>query len=368
MRLDKGMITGKQMMLALLCFLQASALLTSFLSAVTRNDSWIVTVLAAVCFIPVALIYRELIFAFPGKNLIQMLICGFGPVAGKTLGALYVWFLFSLTSLNLKDLSDFSKLTLMPQTPPAVLTALCLLVAAMAVARGIVLVVRYGALFSVSALIILVITVLFLIGQMEFKNLLPAFRLPVIKYVQGTHIVLTIPYGESVAFLMIAPNLSLSREAFTRRFFQGFFAGALVFLVVIVRDIAVLGNTMEMLTLPSLVSLRLVNLGPALSRMEILFAIVLIVLLFFKIMFLYYVSVVAVAQLFGLTGYRGLVLAAGAFILTYGQSLYPTGVEHSASGQEIVPILWTFFEALVPLALLLAAKLRGLPRPQEDGA
>lgn len=368
MKLDKGMITGRQLMLTLLCFLQASALLTSFLSVVTRNDSWIVTVLAAVCFIPVAFIYRGLIYAFPGMNLMQMLVRGFGPAAGKTLGALYVWFLFTLTSLNLKDLSDFSKLTLMPQTPAVVLTALCLLVAAIAVRRGIVLVVRYSALFSVVALVILSVSTLFLIGQMEFKNLLPPFQLPVLKYVQGTHIVLTIPFSESVAFLMIAPNFRLSREDYTRRFFQGFFFGTLVFLTVVVRDIAVLGNTLEMLTLPSLVTLRLVNLGPTLSRMEILFAVVLISLLFFKIMFLYYTSVIAMAQLFDLTSYRGLVLAAGAFMLTYAYSLYPTSVAHAASGRQVVPILWTFFEILVPLALLTAAKLRGLPKPAEGAA
>jgi spore germination protein KB len=131
------------------------------------------------------------------------------------------------------------------------------------------------------------------------------------------------------------------------------------------RDIAVLGNTLHLFTLPALVTLRLVNLGMALSRMEILFAVALIMLMFFKITFLYYAAVIAVAQLFNLGAYRHIVLAASALIIAYGLTLYPCPVEHAASAREIVPIIWTLFEILLPLLTFVIAKLRKLPKARE---
>lgn len=116
-----------------------------------------------------------------------------------------------------------------------------------------------------------------------------------------------------------------------------------------IRDIAVLGNTINLFMLPSLVTLRLVNLGVTLSRMEILFAAVLILLLFFKITFLYYITVLAVAQLFKFKNYKYLVLILGALMISYGLMLYPYPVEHVASAQQVIPFIWTPFEILIPL-------------------
>jgi spore germination protein KB len=184
-------------------------------------------------------------------------------------------------------------------------------------------------------------------------------------YVQGVHIVAAIPFGELVLLLMLTPNVKLSRGTVGRYLFGGYLIGGFTLLFVVLRDIAALGNLLELFTLPGFVTLRLVNLGMALSRMEILFEIVLIVLLFFKITLLYYVSVTAVAQLFHVRRYRRLVLAAGALIVVYGSTLYPDSVAHILSAQQTVPVIFTLPELLIPLLTLIIAKFRGLPKSGE---
>jgi len=168
-----------------------------------------------------------------------------------------------------------------------------------------------------------------------------------------------------VVFLMIHPCVKLSRSDATKYLFLGFWLGGITILIILLLNIGVLGNMLDMFTLPTLVTLRLVNLGIALSRMEVLFAIILIMLLFFKITILYYISVLAVAQLFNIKAYQHLVLAAGALMIAYGLTLYPSLVEHAASAQEIVPFLWTPFEILLPMLTFMIAKIRKLPKAKE---
>jgi spore germination protein KB len=263
--------------------------------------------------------------------------------------------------LNVGELANFTQLTIMAETPDVVLMLICMLVAAWAVRYGIKVVTQYSPLFTVISFAILAVSILLVLDQIDLQNFLPMFDLPAIKYVQGTHIITTIPLGELVVFLMITPNVKLPRRDATKYLFGGFALGGINLLFVKLRDIAVLGNMFHLFTLPSLVVLRLVNLGTAFTRMEILFAVVLIMLLFFKITFLYYVSVIAVAQLMKVKSYRRIVLAMGALIVAYGLTMNPNPLQYVASARETTPIVWTLFEILVPLLTYIIAKLRKLP-------
>lgn len=366
MNAEKGLISGRQMMFSVACFIQSASLLTSFLAAVTLNDSWMAIIFGIVLFLPVLYVYRTLMVLFPDKNLMQILEDVYGKVAGKVLGLCYLWFFFTLAALNLTDLSDFVKLTFLDETPLIVMTLMCLLVVVISVRGGIKLVTRYSTLFVVVTAVIMFFSILMTSSQFNFENFLPMFNLSLIKYVQGTHIISAIPFGEIVVFLMIHPFLKLKRKEVTKYMFVGFFIGALIVLVLMMRDIAVLGNMMDMFTLPSMVSLYLVNLGPALSRMEILFFIVLIILLFFRISLLFFVSLISVAHIFKTKKYRHLALVLGVFLMFYGFTLYPCAVEHAASAKQLVPFIWMPFEIILPVLTLGLAKLRKQPQSKQD--
>ncbi len=365
MRIDKGRISGKQFMFAIACFIQSSGLLTSFVSGVTKQDSWLVILLGSIFSLLMLWVYRRLMIVFPDKNLLEIFEETYGKVIGKILGVLYLFFFFTLSALNLIDLGNFTKLTATRETPMVVLILMCIVVAAIAVRGGIDLVGKYSTAFSVVAVVIVIISTLLVVYQMDFENFLPSFRLPIIKYIQGTHIVTAIPFGELVVFLMIHPNVKQSNKEITKNLFIGFILGAITVFMVVLRDIAVLGNIMDVFTVPSLVTLHLANFGVSMSRIEILFAIILIILLFFKIVILYYVSVIAMAHLFKTKAYKRLVLSAGAFIVFYSMTLYPSGIAHSTSGQETIPFLWTVYEFIIPLVTIIVAKFKKNPKKQE---
>lgn len=365
MSIDKGRISSRRLMLTAICFIKASTLLTAFLTSVAMQDSWLVVLVATVLCLPLIWLYSALMLAFPDLNLIQMLEKVFGKVAGKALGAMYVWFFITLSSLNLLDLGDLTKLSIMEETPTVVLMAICALVAVYTVRGGIRAVTWYSALFIVISYGILILSVLLVTSLMRAENFLPMLHLPPIRYLQGEHIVMTIPMGELVVLLMLTPNVNLSRRTLAKQLCLGLLLGGLGFMLVVFRDTAVLGNLLHVFDMPSLVTLRMVRLGDAVSRVETLYVISFVLLLYFKITLLFYASVMAIAQLFGTKRFRNLALAAGAFMVAYGSTLYANPLEHAASGREITPILWTPFEILIPAILLIVAKLRKLPAKAE---
>jgi hypothetical protein len=143
--------------------------------------------------------------------------------------------------------------------------------------------------------------------------------------------------------------------------------GASVLLVVL-RDTAVLGNTMSYFVLPSYETLRIATISEALSRVEILFAVVLIILFYTKVSLLYYVTVNTVAQITKAKSFHSLVLITGTVIVIYALTVFSSSTEHADWGQRTIPILWLFFEFLLPLVTLLVAALRRMPRPQAVNA
>lgn len=358
---DSGKITAVQYMFSITCFIQSSSLLTSFFINITKQDSWMAVIAGLLLCIPFLFVFIALMKRFPGMNLIQINDHVFGRIAGKIVSALYIWFFLTLTSLNLRDLSDFVHQTIMPKTPSSVIMAVFMLVCAWAVAGGVKVVIHYNFAFAVGTLLLILIATTLTANMSDYKNLFPMFDQPAGSYVQATHIISTIPFGELVVFLMITPDLEIDPKKIGRYFIGGYFIGGVTLLVVVLRDTLVLGNSQKLFSMPSFETLRMSSLMESLNRLEILFAILLIILLFTKITFLYYVTMKALTQLLGLQTCRNLILSLGTVIIVYAFIVYPDSIEHAMSASRFTPVEWTLFEFLLPLITLVAAKLRKLP-------
>ena len=360
MRLETGRITTFQYMLSIACFIQSSALLSAFFSPITKQDSWLVSVMGMLAAVPILLVYIAIMRNFPGKNLIEICQTVFGRTGGAIISLMFIWFFLTLTSLNARDLGMLTRQTVLVETPNILTVSFCVTLCAYAVLNGLNVVTRYAPVFTIMSFVLTALSILLTLNLMNAGNFLPMFTQPAAKYVQGTNIVLSIPFGELVAFLMVTPYVIPGKKRTGFYLFSGFIMGSATVVAVVARDTAVLGPVGTLFASPSFETLRMANLSNTLNRMEILFVIVLIVLLFFKISLLYYITVLATAQLFGLTSYHPLVLIFGALIIAYSVFSYPNETMHSASGREIVPILWILFEFILPLLVLVVGRARGL--------
>ncbi len=366
MSLEKSTISSSQFMFSIACFIQASSLLTGLFSSVARQNSWII-VLGGFLFCLVLLaVFVKLVETFPKKNLIQINDAVFGPVFGKGVSLLYIWFFLTLAALNLRDTGDFIRQTIMVETPSVVIGGIFLLLCAWAIFHGLRVMTRYSAFFTYLCIIILFAVIVFTARLMETNHFLPMFQLSPIEYLQGVNVIATIPFGEIVVFLMITPYVEFEEGKVFRFFFTGFTIGALTILLMVWKDTAILGDLMEYFSLPSFESIRLVSLAKTMSRMEIFFAVILMALLFFKVSILYYGTVLGIAQMLNLSTYRHLILPFGVIIQVYSIGLYTSTAEHAASGREIVPIFWLLFEFILPALTLAVVYLRRLHRVKQE--
>lgn len=365
METDKTKISGARFMFTVALFLQSSVLLTSFVSSITLHDTWWVIIFASILCIPMIFMFKTIMMKFPQNDLIEILRIVFGKVVGNGIAIFYILFFLLLTALNLNDLGEFAKLTVMFNTPKVVLILFGIFVATFAVRFGLGVVTRYTAIFTFLEFTIVIASILFILSDIDFTAFMPMFNLELIKYVQSTHVVLTIPIGETVIFLMLTPNINIEKKKFTKYWFGGIAMGIGTMFFVVLRDIGVLENTLHLFKLPGLITLRLINLGPTLSRMEILFAAALMFLLFFKVSLLLYVTTKSISTLFKTKGHKNLTLIIGVLTTCIAMTLYNEPIIHAESAKNYTVVVWTVLEIIIPVLLLILAFLRKLPKKEE---
>ena len=358
-------ITPLQLMFAVACFIQASALLTSFFLPIIGHEGWISVIAGKLIYLPVLFVYLSLSKRFPGKNLIEIFEIVFGRIGSFVVSLMILSSFITLTSLNARDLSQLVKQTIMVDTPPVALIAVCLLVCAYGLYHGIHVVMRYSVIFTVLAIFIAVMASLLTLNLRNFEHFMPMLIQPSMRYVQSFHISALVPGAELLVFLMIIPHIKQTKKGLTRYFLGGYAIGSLTILAVVVRDIAVLGNLVSFFSMPPFETQRMASLGEGLTRMEILYIIVMIVLLFFKILVQYYATVTAVSQFLKLRSYHPIVLVMGALFIAYAVFVFPSAPVHAAFGREDTATVWTFLSVILPLLTLITAALRKLPQKKQ---
>ncbi|HHW21847.1 MAG TPA: endospore germination permease [Clostridiaceae bacterium] len=361
MSIEKGKISNQQLLFLVAGFVLGSVLLVDFTVGITEHQTWMVILAGLAITAPVILSYVVLAKKFPGMNLVQINDMVYGRFLGKVISIYYIFFFSMTLSFNIRDVGELYITFLMQDTPfiffLIVFTATC----AYAVSKGIEVLARVSHLFVVSGLFVIVSAFTLLIDQMDFSNFLPFFELPFIRIFQGIHIVSVIPYGETVVFLMIMGCLNKTDHA-VKKTFSGLLIGAVSLLIVAVRNTAVLGRTQTIWTSTSFQSIRLINIGTVLTRMDFLIGIAQTILIFFKCSLFFYALVVALSQLFGLKSYLPLVLPLAGIEVIIAATVFQSPVDHAmitlnAGIIYSAPLIFVF----PPLSLLIA-KIRGLPK------
>lgn len=359
MELEKGKISDSQLIFSIGCFIQGSTLLSAFVISVSKQDTWFVVLTGFIASLGVMGIYIALMKRYPYKNILQMFEAIFGVFAGKIISTLYFFYFLSLAALNSRDVGNFVLGYILPDTPMIAVLAMFMFVCSWVVRSGIENLVRYSFWYVLVSFIVIFLIYVLLIKDMKFSNLLPAFTLPPVKYVQGTHIVAAIPFCEIVVFLMMVPSLREQDKA-ARSFLLGLLIGGVTLLAIVIRDVATLGNLIGIVALPSYEAVKLIDIADILTRMEVLYAIELLFLQFFKVSVLFYATVLAMAHVLGLRSYKPYVLTTGIIIASLSIIVFRSPMENAQWGPTVAPFYNTIFQLLFPGIALLTSLLRGL--------
>lgn len=361
MKLENGEISNTQLMLLVLSFLQSMILTINFVYSLTAHDTWIAVLAGFVIAILFTVLYLKIALKFPGKNLIEINDIVFGRYFGKLISVSYIWFFFQYMIHYMYFFNSFWITYIMPETPRAAFLIMFVFVCGMAVRRGIEVIARCSFAFVIIVTFTILAVTILLIPDMKPSNLLPIFEAEPLKFVQSVHVILVIPFCDIVAFLYILPSTS-NKLQIRKPVLTGLSLSALLLLIVVLRDAAVLGPRMLIATSASFAVSRQIDIANILTRLDILVAITMLITVFMKVTIFYYVTVLGIAQILKLHSYIPLVVPIGAIGIAIANNLYPSDMEQMYAGQFIWPFNASVSEFIVPVITIIVIAVRRLPK------
>lgn len=352
-------ISSKSLMFSIACFVLCSATLIGYVTHLSKNDTWLCAIAGLIIALPIVFIFVNLAEKFPSKDIIEINDIVFGKIAGRFLSFLYVFYFFTLTFLNSVTMENFVESTLVPETPKVAIYLLFIIPCAYAVRKGIQNFSRLSTFILIVILLLVFINTLLLTDTVKITNILPILGMPMKKYIQPIHEIAILPFSDIIIFMMLFPNIK-STVKIRKPVFFGLLIGAAAVVLIVLRDIMVLGPIIDKFGISGYESVRLIHFGDIFQRMELIYATALLTLYFFKITILYYVTVKSVSRIFGLKSYRLFVPIFIAMITLFAITSSRSDMENAGFASKIAPFYQTIMQFLLPLITLVIASMRGL--------
>ncbi|URZ09088.1 GerAB/ArcD/ProY family transporter [Clostridium felsineum] len=351
---EKSMISSKQLIFLFLSLIQASTFTAVFISATTKQDTWLVSLCGFIIVFLLLNIYISLCNKFPGKTIIEIFPELYGKILGTVISFLYIFYFWFILPSNYRFIADFFS-THMGQNsdiiPFIIPTAiLCIYT----LKKGLEVISRISCIFSILTLLVSLIITILIINEIHFSKLFPAFQLNWGQFIQGTNVIVSIPLGEVVVFLLIFPNLN-DKTKLKKSALLGFSLGYMFFLFILIRNILILGGVGSIQIQPTYQIASLINIGDFLNRVEILTAMFLLSNLFLKICFFTYAAVVSIAQCFKLTSYKPLVIPVTIISSILSITMFESPLEESVAALTTYPIFALLFIVIIPIISFIIA-------------
>lgn len=347
-------ISTKQLKYSVSAFIIASSLLLAKISEYSENQSWIPIIIGFVISCLIISIYIRLAKNHPGLSLFEINEEVFGAPVGKCVSALYIFFFFSLTVFNTQELGYFVKMMVLPGTPLTVIYVIFLLLCSYAARKGASPMTRYAAVLTIGSILALIFNGVLIINKMHPENLLPVFTVPIKNYLLSAHYATMIPFCEILAILTLAGYVQKPSEI-GKALMGGLVIGAAILLFIILRDIVVLGDYIA--SIPTFLSVRLIDVGDFLTRLEIVYAVLLMSMMFFKVSILLFSTVSGVGKLFNIQQFKYFISIIGVLVIIGANSFFASSAEHS-KWHDAMATYSSFFLFVIPVFTLIVSEIK----------
>ncbi len=355
--MDIEIISDRQGIYMIAMFITGSFMVMS-IGDETRQDIWIVILMAMAISIPIILIYSFLLKLHPGKNLFEIFIDTYGKIAGKIFCLLYCWYAFHLGALVIRNFSEFVSTISFPETPQPVIAVFIGLLCIWIVKAGIEVMGRWSSFVFPLVAINIAITVALSAINADMINLRPVLYNGIKTILPGTFTVFAFPFAESIIFTMIFDSLKDIKKCF-RVMLIGTLIGCIFMLLITVRNIAVLGVEYSIdLYFPSYVAVRTINIGEIVQRFEVVVAITFILGGFVKISTCLYAAVKGFSKILNIDNYRPVSAPIGFLMMNLSCMLYSSLSEMFDWAINIYQYYALPFQVIIPIVTLIVAKIK----------
>jgi len=359
--MEKEIISSRQFMIITLLFSIGTAILVipASIASEAKQDAWIAAILGvAISFLLVKL-YISLGKRTPSLTFIEANEKILGRFLGKFTAVGFLLLTFLSSGELLYFIGIFMKTEVMPETPTMAFALLFSIIIVYAAFLGIEVFARSTEILFPIFILIFIIFAVCITPQISFDNVQPILETPKKSFLYSIIRFMSIFSFPLVVLLMLFPSAVNVQKSAQKGFYIGAIIGGIVLIIIITLCILVLGpsNTASR-TFPSYALAQRISIGNFLQRIEIIMAGMWIISIYIRTFMYFYASVIGVAQLCKIQDHRPLILPFGLLMIGLSQIIHPNIVHSNVYNNEIWPIFSAIFTVILPLTLLIVAKIR----------
>ncbi len=356
--MEKRKISSLQMAILMYPSIVATIIIMvpSITAKYAHNDLWLSPILSSIVGFTTVYIAYQLHNLYPNHTVIQFSEQIIGRYAGKAVSFFILFFYIQTTGHILRSYSEFLSTSFLFQTPNVVIMGTMIFLCAIAVYCGIEVLARAAQVFIPAFVLPILIFILLLGPEYEFKNILPVLANGIMPPIKGA----IVPggwYSEFFLMTFLLPYLSDIKK--------GKKYGMLTVLAVMATLVTVnlivlfvLGATTSTKTYPLIVAGRYIAIADFFENLESVAMAVWILGAFVKISVFLYASAVGTSQFLNLSDYRIIVWPLAVLIVELGFWSLPSYMAYNRYITDTLPYYSVFIQTIIPLFLLFAAVIR----------
>ena len=323
------------------------------------RDAWIVALVTPFMGLPVLWMFFYLNKLFPGKTLVEIIQDVFGKWVGWIVSAYFVFFLCFLSVTEVVFyMGNFVKSEYMTETPLYAFNTLLVITIAVGLLYGIETIGRSSEIFLYIISFLILLTILLDLPNIKTDNLFPVLEngiAPVLKGCLYLNSFLALPL---IVFAFFYPLNVADVQKSRKSFFGGYFWASFLGFLCTIMSIFILGATITAKTnYPTYLFSKEINIS-SITRFEGFITFSWMFAEFIKVSIYSYAGLVGFTQLFGLKGYKKMVIPIGISILVFSGVVYP----NIAYQQKWDSTTWVVsvgtFGFVLPAALIIGKKIK----------
>ena len=352
----KEEITQKEAICLLINFIMGSTLIMG-IGTNAKNDAWLAGIFGLLISIPVIVIYARIIQLFPGKNLYDIIYLLFGKYLGALALILYVWYAFHLGALVVRNFGEFLNSVTMPETPMFITMLSLILICIYGVRLGVEVLSRTSAYLLPIMIFIIIVVQLLGITQIRFENIQPVLYYGLVPVIKVGFSAFAFPFAETVIFLGVLGNLQPKKSSY-KVYFSGLLVAGSIIIILVLRNIFVLGCQLPNFYFPSHVAVSRIQIGDFLQRIEVTVAFIFVVGVFIKTSLCLLFTCKGIAKLFHLNDYRSIVMQTGLLMVCLAYILYDDIMDMHFWAFNVYKYYAFPFQVILPMLIFITAEFK----------
>ena len=296
-----------------------------------------------------------------GEGLPGMLAYGFGKIAGKVVLLAYLVYFIYLAAFSLRQSAQFINIDILIEVRIIVPIVLMGLVCWYGSSKGVSFFAFTAPILCVGLYVLLLFLTAFLFPRIQLRFLFPVFNRSWGESVLPVLIPFTMPFGELVCMTVFMGRVRVSdtgKFPLWKSFLTGFVLGFFFVLVVLLRDILVLGPFASILSYPAYEVIRFASIGSVITRIESVFNLPFLFILFFRISIQLWCCIELIKALFPKTSGKKLCFLTTLVVIVSAYIFASSNVALLNKAITWIPLFFLIPQVAIPVCMLVGGLIR----------